>query len=73
MLNSDPKTLEEVVNQNNISMCGVGPVKVLLSLTEKLGAKSAKLLNYSTSGMTCGSRSSVVGYASIAILKSISD
>ncbi|MHA2294243.1 MAG: AmmeMemoRadiSam system protein B, partial [Candidatus Hodarchaeales archaeon] len=58
---------EDVVQKNNISMCGVGPVKVLLSLTEKLGARTAQLLNYSTSGLTCGSRSSVVGYASIAI------
>ncbi|MFW9903893.1 MAG: AmmeMemoRadiSam system protein B [Candidatus Thorarchaeota archaeon] len=70
MLNRDPEALEEVVRKNNISMCGVGPVKVLLSFTEKLGARSAKLLNYSTSGLTCGPRSSVVGYASVAIMKS---
>lgn len=70
MLNRDPEALEEAVQKNNISMCGVGPVKVLLSLTEKLGANSAKLLNYATSGLTCGPRSSVVGYASIAVLKS---
>lgn len=70
MLNRDPEALEEAVQKNNISMCGVGPVKVLLSLTGKLGARSAKLLNYSTSGLTCGSRSSVVGYASVAIMKS---
>ncbi|MHA2227341.1 MAG: AmmeMemoRadiSam system protein B, partial [Candidatus Hodarchaeales archaeon] len=67
LLNRDPAALEDVVQKNNISMCGVGPVKVLLSLTEKLGARTAQLLNYSTSGLTCGSRSSVVGYASIAI------
>lgn len=70
MLNRDPEALEEAVQKNNISMCGVGPVKVLLSLTEKLGAKSAKLLNYATSGLTCGPRSSVVGYASVAVMKS---
>ncbi|UCG01750.1 MAG: AmmeMemoRadiSam system protein B [Candidatus Heimdallarchaeota archaeon] len=70
MLNRDPEALEEAVQKNNISMCGVGPVKVLLSFAEKLGAKSAKLLNYSTSGLTCGPRSSVVGYASVAVMKS---
>ncbi|MFX0016610.1 MAG: AmmeMemoRadiSam system protein B [Promethearchaeota archaeon] len=70
ILNRDPEALEDAVQKNNISMCGVGPVKVLLSMTEKLGAKSAKLLNYATSGLTCGSRSAVVGYASIAVLKS---
>ncbi len=69
ILNRDPEALEEAVRKNNISMCGVGPVKVLLSLTEKLEAKSAKLLNYATSGLTCGSRSSVVGYASVIVLK----
>ncbi len=70
MLKRDPKELEEVVQKNNISMCGVGPVKVLFSLTEKLGAKTAKILNYATSGLTCGSKSAVVGYLSMAILKS---
>ncbi|UCE13778.1 MAG: AmmeMemoRadiSam system protein B, partial [Candidatus Heimdallarchaeota archaeon] len=70
ILNRDPVALEEAVRKNNISMCGVGPVKVLLSLTEKLGANSARLLNYATSGLTCGPMSSVVGYASIALLKS---
>ncbi len=69
ILNRDPVALEEAVQKNKISMCGVGPVKVLISLTEKLGAKSAKLLNYATSGLTCGPRSSVVGYASVAFLK----
>jgi AmmeMemoRadiSam system protein B len=70
ILRRDAEELEEVVQKNKISMCGVGPVKVLISTAEKLGAKSAKLLNYSTSGLTCGSRSSVVGYASVAITKS---
>lgn len=70
ILKRDAEELEKVVQKHKISMCGVGPVKVLISLTEKLGANSAKLLNHSTSGLTCGSRSSVVGYASVAITKS---
>ncbi len=69
ILKMDPEELERTVRENNISMCGVGPVKVFLSLAEKLGATSAKLLNYATSGLTCGSKSSVVGYASIALLR----
>ncbi|MHA1966275.1 MAG: AmmeMemoRadiSam system protein B [Candidatus Hodarchaeales archaeon] len=68
ILKRDPEELERTVRENNISMCGVGPVKVLLSLAEKLEATSAKLLNYATSGLTCGPRSSVVGYASIALI-----
>lgn len=71
ILNRDPVALEEAVQKNKISMCGVSPVKVLISLTEKLGANTAKLLNYATSGLTCGPRSSVVGYASIVFLKSV--
>jgi len=70
MLKRDPKELEEIVQKNNISMCGVSPVKVLFSVTEELGANSAKLLNYATSGLTCGSKNAVVGYLSMAILKS---
>ncbi len=69
ILKRDPEELEHTVTKNKISMCGVGPVKVFLSLAEKLGATSAELLNYATSGLTCGSRSSVVGYASIALLR----
>ncbi|MFW9854513.1 MAG: AmmeMemoRadiSam system protein B [Candidatus Thorarchaeota archaeon] len=69
LVNRNPSSLEEVVRKNKISMCGLGPVMVLLSCTESLGAKSAKVLNYATSGMTCGPMSSVVGYLSMIITK----
>jgi AmmeMemoRadiSam system protein B len=68
MQNRDPSSLEAIVHENNISMCGLGPIMVLLSYTESLGAQSAKVLNYATSGMTCGSMNSVVGYLSMIIL-----
>ncbi|MFX1512610.1 MAG: AmmeMemoRadiSam system protein B [Promethearchaeota archaeon] len=69
IIQRDPAALEAAVKKHDISMCGEGPTKVLLSLTEKLGAKSAKLLNYATSGQTCGPMSAVVGYASVVIRK----
>lgn len=69
MLDRDPISLEEVVQKNKISMCGLGPVMGLLSYTESLGAQSARILNYATSGLTCGSMSSVVGYLSMVILR----
>ncbi|MHA2298171.1 MAG: AmmeMemoRadiSam system protein B [Candidatus Hodarchaeales archaeon] len=69
ILNRDPAALEEAVRKHQISMCGVGPVKVLLTVTGKLGGEKVKLLNYATSGQTCGSMNAVVGYASIMIQK----
>lgn len=69
ILKRNPQELEKVVQKYHISMCGVSPVNVLMSLTDELGAQSAKLLNYSTSGLTCGDKSSVVGYASVGFFK----
>jgi len=66
ILDLDPKALEEAVRRYRISMCGVGPVKVLLSLVKKMGCNKAELFKYATSGETCGSMNAVVGYASIA-------
>ncbi|MFX0124711.1 MAG: AmmeMemoRadiSam system protein B, partial [Candidatus Hodarchaeota archaeon] len=69
LLERNPAALEAAVHKHDISMCGVCPTNVLLSLTDKLGASKAELLNYATSGQTCGPMSAVVGYASIAIYR----
>ncbi len=49
----------------NASVCGYGPIAVVMSCVKKLGAKKGKLLMYKTSGDITGDKSSVVGYASI--------
>lgn len=64
-LNEDK--LMEKIRRLNISMCGSAPVVVMLSAVKILGAKSASLIKYQTSGDTTGDRDSVVGYAGIII------
>jgi len=63
----DARSLYEVVTQQNISMCGFGPAIAMLTAVKKLGATSAELVKYSTSGDVSGDRDLVVGYAGIAV------
>jgi MEMO1 family protein len=63
----DPRGLYETVVKENISMCGVGPTIAMLTAARKLGATSAELIRYATSGDISGDRNMVVGYAGIAV------
>ncbi len=63
----DPHGLYEVVTRENVSMCGYGPTVAMLTATSILGAKSAELIKYATSGDISGERDAVVGYAGIAV------
>jgi MEMO1 family protein len=67
ILSLDPRGLYEVVRQQNISMCGFGPAVAMLTATMRLGAKSAELVKYATSGDISGDRDMVVGYAGIVV------
>lgn len=67
ILTLDPQGLYEVVTQRAISMCGFGPAVVMLTAARKLGAKSAELVKYATSGDISGDRNMVVGYAGVVI------
>ncbi len=67
ILTLDPRGLFDVVTQQNISMCGFGPAVVMLTAARKLGAKSAELVRYATSGDVSGDRDMVVGYAGIVV------
>ncbi|MFH1369166.1 MAG: AmmeMemoRadiSam system protein B [Elusimicrobiota bacterium] len=67
ILDIDPKGLLETVKQNDISMCGSGPAAAALWAAKILGAKSSKLIRYSTSGDVTGDSSEVVGYAGIIV------
>ncbi|MGO8793505.1 MAG: AmmeMemoRadiSam system protein B [Candidatus Sulfotelmatobacter sp.] len=64
----DARALYDAVTQNNVSMCGFGPAVAMLTAVRKLGAKSAKLIKYATSGDVSGDLDMVVGYAGIVIL-----
>ena len=62
-----PKGLFQTVRGQNISMCGYGPAVAMLTAALRLGASSAELVKYATSGDVSGDRAHVVGYAGIAV------
>ncbi len=63
----DARGLWEVVRNEDISMCGFGPTIVMLTAAKLLGATSATLVKYATSGDVSGDYESVVGYAGIIV------
>jgi hypothetical protein len=67
ILRLDARGLYDVVTQQHISMCGFGPAVAMLTAVTRLGATSAELVKYATSGDTSGDRDAVVGYAGIAV------
>lgn len=67
ILNIDEDGLADVVTRMNISMCGVQAVITMLSAVKFLGANSAELIDYKTSGDSSGDYSSVVGYGGVII------
>lgn len=67
ILSLDPHGLYEVVTQQNVTMCGFGPAVAMLTAARRLGAKSAELVKYATSGDISGDRNMVVGYAGVIV------
>jgi AmmeMemoRadiSam system protein B len=67
ILTFDPRGLFDVVTQQDISMCGLGPAVAMLTAARQLGAKSAELVKYATSGDVSGDRDTVVGYAGVVV------
>ncbi|MEC7640839.1 MAG: AmmeMemoRadiSam system protein B [Nitrospinota bacterium] len=67
ILKRDAQGLYETVRQNEISMCGVNPVTVMLLYSNLRGAKDCSLVKYMTSGEVSGDMDRVVGYAGLII------
>ena len=63
----DPAGLHEVLAREHNTMCGYGPAIAMLTAAKMLGAVSAELVKYATSGDISGDRDSVVGYAGIIV------
>jgi hypothetical protein len=63
----DPRALYDTVRNEGITMCGYAATVAMLVAMRELGAKSAKLIRYATSGDVSGDRDQVVGYAGIVI------
>jgi MEMO1 family protein len=68
ILTLDPRGLYDVIKQQAISMCGYGPAVAMLTAARGLGAKSAELVKYATSGDVSGDRNMVVGYAGVVVM-----
>jgi AmmeMemoRadiSam system protein B len=67
MLSLDPRGLYDTVVRERISMCGYLPATVMLIASKILGAATARLARYMTSGEVSGDYESVVGYAGVVI------
>lgn len=63
----DVRGLFDVVMNEDISMCGFGPTVAMLTAAKCLGANSAELVKYATSGDISGDRDMVVGYAGVVV------
>jgi AmmeMemoRadiSam system protein B len=69
ILEFNPKKLYDMIYHQNLTMCGPGPITVMLIACETLGVKKAELLKYATSGDVSGMYDQVVGYASLIVSK----
>jgi len=67
ILKLNEKEMLEKIRSYDITMCGYGPVSVMLIASKILGAKGAKLIRYMTSGDSSGDYSAVVGYAGLTV------
>ena len=63
----DPDQLLTVVVEQDISMCGSGPVATVLWAAKPLGAHHASLIEYTNSSAATGDTSEVVAYAGFVI------
>jgi AmmeMemoRadiSam system protein B len=67
ILRLDARGLYDVVMNEDISMCGFGPAVAMITAARRLGATSAELVRYATSGDVSGDRNMVVGYAGVVV------
>jgi AmmeMemoRadiSam system protein B len=65
----DEKEFYQTLESQNISACGYAPISALITYSKSLGARKAEVLTHKTSGDITGDKTSVVGYAAVAIKK----
>jgi AmmeMemoRadiSam system protein B len=63
----DPRGLHDTVRAEGITMCGYAATTAMLVAMRDLGAESAELVRYATSGDITGDRDEVVGYAGLIV------
>jgi AmmeMemoRadiSam system protein B len=62
----DEKQFYSIIETQNITACGYGPIATVITAAKAMGAKEAKLLSYKSSGDVTGDYLSVVGYAAVS-------
>jgi hypothetical protein len=65
----DAKHFYSIIETQNVTACGYGPIATVITTSKGLGAKEAKILSYKSSGDITGDYSSVVGYAAVSFKK----
>jgi MEMO1 family protein len=63
--NLDTKQLYSIIEKQNVSACGFGPIAALMTSSKSLGVENAVVLSHQTSGDIIDEFSSVVGYAAV--------
>ena len=63
------KQFYSIIENQNVTACGYGPIATVITAAKGLGAKEAKILCYKSSGDVTGDYSSVVGYAALSFKK----
>ncbi len=58
-----------LIKEMDLSVCGYGPISVVMTYAKKMGVKKANLLEYADSSAINFDKQSVVGYASIIFQK----
>jgi AmmeMemoRadiSam system protein B len=68
LLNLDAKEFYGRIEERRVTACGYGPIAAMVTTCKNLGAKTAQLIQYATSGDVTGDRREVVGYAAITVM-----
>lgn len=57
-----------VLERDNVTACGYGPIATAIRVSKEAGSKSGELLKYATSGAATGDNRAVVGYSAVQLL-----
>ena len=64
----DTREFYRRIEERQVTACGYGPIAAMVTACGSLGATTAKLIRYATSGDITGDHKQVVGYAAIAVM-----
>jgi len=67
MKNYDLDAIGLGYDDQSLEACGLGPILMLMHTAQRIGKPQCRVLDYRTSGDTCGDKRQVVGYASVVV------